>query len=361
MSSEAPSFKDIIKQLFADITQTNGLIVTFFMLGVLTTIVSILMSIYYVYSMMDIILKGMMVTTPLNIDTLEYNTMMSTRFFVLSKFNMWLFMVFPLLTLLSFLIMGIFVIIKNIALPTLFKYTAWIFVAHNFLIFIGYSLFFFRARYQHGVVSSRILGFNQYVCQRIYRNTKFLNFLKTPQTDMVSIVNIFTDSMLKIPINSNKNDLAKAFYTLTLYYHYHKIGVRNPKIMGALSLFNPTMLLIKSCQPADYLNRYGTYIEDISELIKHYLPVYLNPSTNPNTIPALDLAYNWTLQTNNYANSLYPEDALRPFVLLTSINLTLQTISAVILSYFIADGERFRSLVSKVTHASEALLYGVAI
>lgn len=361
MSSQAPRFIDVLKQTFVEITQTNGIIATFFTLALLTTVTSILMSAYYVYSMMDTIVKGMMVTTPLNMDTLEYNTMMSTQFFKMSKFSMWLFFIFPLLSLIFLAIMGIIIIKKDIIIPTMLKYSTWILVAHNILIFIGYSVFFFQARFQHGAVTNRINGFNQYVCQRIYRNTKFLKLLRTPQTDMVSIVNVFSAAMLEVPRTIKTDDLAKAFYTLMLYYHYHKIGVRNPKIIGALDLFNPISLLLRNCQPANYLNRYGTYIEDITEMIKNYLPDYLRIEQNPLTLPAIDLAYSWILQTNNYANSLYPEDALRPFITLTFANLSLQTLSAVGLSYFVSDGERFRNMVNKVTTASQALILGVAV
>lgn len=360
-STYKPSFMDVIKQLFQDITNTSGLVSTFFVLGLLTTIVSILVAVYYIYSMLDTIVQGMLLTTPLNMDTLEYNTMNSTQFFTLSSFNMWLFIVFPVLTVLWILIMAIVVSSKGVVLPTMIKYTAWILVAHNILFVIGYSIFFFRARYQHSLVVSRMKSFNQYVCQRIYRNTRFLNLLKTPQNDMISLMSIFTNTLKEVPINVKKDELAKVFYTLTLYYHYHKIGVRNPKIMGALSLFNPVQLLLKKCEPANYLNRYGTYIEDVSELIKQYLPPNLK-QLNPEFIKsALDLSYTWMIQTNNLANSLYPEDALRPFITLTFINLTLQTISAIAISYFISDGERLRSFINKATNATQALVLGVSV
>ena len=96
-------------------------------------------------------------------------------------------------------------------------------------------------------------------------------------------------------------------------------------------------------------------------MIKQYLPPNLK-KLNPELIKSsLDLSYTWVIQTNNLANSLYPEDALRPFITLIFMNITLQTISAIAISYFISDGERLRSFINKATNASQALILGVGV
>lgn len=361
-SMDKPSFADVLKDIFRGIIEISPWISVFFVFGLLISIFSILLSIYYVYSILDTIVQRMMISTPLNMDTLEFEAMLSTELFKLSKYSMWLFIILPLLSIFLLAVMGIVAIsIKSTTpIPSIIKYTTWILVAHNVLIFLGFSIFYFQARFQTNTVRSRINSFNNYVCTKLYRNSKFLNVIKNPQTDIISIVSKFTESLSHLPLNSDKDQYAKAFYTLTLYYHYHKIGIRNPRIKGALDLFNPLSILLSNCNPAGYLNRYGTYIEDISELIKQYLPKTVNPN-NDLVKQGLDQCYSWVIQTNNLANSLYPEDALRPFLMLTFSNLTIQTVSLVGLSYFVSDGERFRALVDKVSTRAQLAVFGVGV
>jgi|APGre2960657404_1045060.scaffolds.fasta_scaffold00151_6 hypothetical protein len=361
-STNKPTFMDVIKDIFSAIIEISPWISIFFVFALLISIFTILLSIYYLYSIMDTIIQRMAITTPLNMDTLEFDAMLSTEFFKLSKYSMWLFIVLPLLSLLLLGIMGIVIVSLKSAtpIPSMIKYTTWILVAHNVLILLGFSIFYFKARFQTNTVRSRINTFNNYVCSKLFRNNKFLNLLRNPQTDIISIVTKFGDALSNLPAKADKDQYAKAFYTLTLYYHYHKIGIRNPRIKGALEIFSPMNLLLNKCNPAGYLNRYGTYIEDISELIKQYLPKKID-SNNLLVKQGFDECYSWIIQTNNLANSLYPEDSLRPFLMLTFTNFTIQTISLLGLSYFVSDGERFRAIVDKVSTRAQLAVFGVGV
>lgn len=359
MSTNKPTFMQLLKDFMDGVKQTEIKVLIPFMTSFTVTILSILLSIYYVYTMVMTLLERLSMRVPLNQDTLEFDAIPSTSFFTFSDYNMWLFFIFPIIAFLSLLIIPL-VASTNFIIPDMVKIFIWVLLFHNIMVFLVFSIFFFQARYQNGLVNKRLNIVDNYICSKIYRNTNVLKILREPKTDFISIVNTIQEVMRLLPQNIKEDDLAKVFYTLHLYFHYHKIGVRNPRIQQALNTFSTSALLLKQCKPSKYFNRFGTYIEDINETIKEYLPKNFS-KTDIRIRNAFNKCYVMVVQTNNMANSIYPEDALRPFLSLNFSNVTIQMISLIILSYFVAEGDKFRSFVDKIANTVQIATIGVAV
>jgi len=358
MSTNKPSFIQLVKDFLDGIKQTELKVLIPFMSAFIITILSIFLSIYYVYTMVMTLLERLNMRVPLNEDTLEFDAIPSTSFFQLSQYNMWLFFILPLVVFVSLLLIPLFAS-KDFIIPDIIKTFIWVLLFHNILVFVVFGIFFFEARYKNNLVNKRLTIVDKYICGNIYRNTNILKMLQKPKTDFISIVHTIQEVMRLLPRNIKEEDLTKVFYTLHLYFHYHKIGVRNPRIQHALNTFSTSSLLLKKCTPTKYFNRFGTYIEDINEIIKEYLPDNFT-KTDIRVKNALNKCYVMIMQTNNMANSIYPEDALRPFLSLNFANLTIQFISLLLLSYFVAEGDKFRSLVNKITSTVQIATIGVA-
>lgn len=359
MSTYKPTFMQLIKDFMEGIQQTELKVLIPFMTAFIITILSILLSVYYVYTMVMTLVERLSMKVPLNEDTLEFDAIPSTSFFTFSDYNMWLFFIFPIVVFVSLLVIPLLAS-TNFIIPNIVKTLIWVLVFHNLMVFVVFAIFFSQARYSNGLVNKRLTIVDNYICSKIYRNSNVLKLLQEPKTDFISIINTIQEVMRLLPQNIKEAELAKVFYTLHLYFHYHKIGVRNPRIQQALNTFSISSLLLRQCKPSKYFNRFGTYIEDINETIKEYLPQNFS-KTDLRVRNALNKCYVMVMQTNNMANSIYPEDALRPFLSLNFANLTIQTVSLLLLSYFVAEGDKFRSLVNTISNTVQVATLGVAV
>ena len=359
MSTYKPTFMQLVKDFMEGVKQTEIKVLIPFMSAFIITILSMGLSIYYVYTMVMTLLEKLSLKVPLNEDTLEFDAIPSTTFFTFSDYNMWLFFIFPLIVFASLLVIPVLAS-NNFIIPDIIKILIWVLLFHNVMVFVVFAIFFFESRYKNSLVNKRLNIVDNYICSKIYRNSNVLKILREPKTDFISIINTIQEVMRLLPQNIKEDDLAKVFYTLHLYFHYHKIGVRNPRIQQALNTFSISSLLLRQCKPSKYFNRFGTYIEDINETIKEYLPQNFS-KTDLRIRNALNKCYVMVMQTNNMANSIYPEDALRPFLSLNFSNVTIQMISLIILSYFVAEGDKFRSFVDKISNTVQIATIGVAV
>jgi len=368
-NSDKPSFIDIFMQLkdeFLKPENSKGYTASF-MFALIITICAFAVLIYYGFTLFVSILNSFLVKTPLNMETIEFNVMNSTSFLTYSKYMMWLFLALPILALTGCVVFVALTYImtkdgSSLPLPnapTMSSLT-WVIVMHNLLLFIGFLLFFMNSRHQNAAAIQRVDKFNNFIGDKIYKSATFLKNLATPQTDIISIMNTFTNALTTIPENLEATQLAKAFYSLHMYFHFHKLGIRNPKLIDALGIFNPLTLLIGNCDAANYLNRYGTFIEDNSELIKKYLPLTIDKNS-VRVKTALNTCYDWITQTNNLANSLYPEDSWRPFQRMFLVLITLNLISIVLMSYLISNGDVLRKIVNRVAHIAQATFIGTTV
>jgi len=363
--SNKPSFIDIFTQLKDEFSNTKISYTASFMFALIITICAFAVLGYYGFTLFISILNSFLVKTPLNMETIEFNVMNSTSFLTYSKYMMWLFLALPILALascLTFIIVTYIMTKTSLSPPNVTTMTSltWVILMHNLLLFIGFLLFFINSRRQNSAAILRVDKCNNFIKDKIYKSAGFLKNLAKPQTDIISLMNTFTEAMKDLPENIEAPQLAKAFYSLHLYYHFHKLGIRNPRLMEALGIFDPMSLLIGICDAANYLNRYGTFIEDNSELIKKNLPVALKADSVV-VKTALNTCYDWITQTNNLANSIYPEDSWRPFQRMFLVLITLNVISIVLMSYLISNGEVLRKIVNRVAHIAQATFIGTTV
>jgi len=369
--SNKPSFIDIFTQLKDEFSKPENTILytSSFMFALIITICAFAVLVYYGFTLFVSILNSFLVKTPLNMETIEFNVMNSTSFLSYSKYMMWLFLALPILALggcITFIAVTYAKTKLGSSLsnaPTMSSLT-WVILMHNLLLFIGFLLFFMNSRRQNSSAILRVDKCNNFIKDKIYKSASFLKKLATPQTDIISLMNTFTEAMKELPTNIEVPQLAKAFYSLHIYSHFHKLGIRNPRLIEALGIFDPMSLLIGICDAANYLNRYGTFIEDNSELIKKYLPPNIDTTSEMgrnNVKAALTLCYDWITQTNNLANSLYPEDSWRPFQRMFLVLITLNLVSIILMSYLISNGDVLRKIVNRVAHIAQATFIGTTV
>jgi len=106
-----------------------------------------------------------------------------------------------------------------------------------------------------------------------------------------------------------------------------KLSLTNPSIHQAFELFNPSVLLAyKGCKPSKYFNRYGSYIEDISEtIIRPALPRTITKDAIK-VSKAFELYNDWIVNTNNLANAIQPQQALNSFIIVIILTVIIQIV-----------------------------------
>lgn len=179
-------------------------------------------------------------------------------------------------------------------------------------------------------VKNRIDTMNTFIRNKIYKKGDFLDNLNGHTDSTVETNRRIMTCIDKLKHVKDKNELAKGFYTLTLYYYYQEFPSKNKAIHGAYQLFNLTSLLGGKSQPSSYMPRYGTFIESISEtLIRPNIPVkahYLNE--------AMYLCDKWITETNEYANTIYPSEAYNSFMLLIIVTIVINILMVTIITNY---------------------------
>jgi hypothetical protein len=167
-------------------------------------------------------------------------------------------------------------------------------------------------------VNDKLKNFDRYVNAHIYKKLNFLKLIENPPMSIIES-NTVIQKCLQIAYSSTASttDLAKAFYTLTLFHHYQKLSSRNPLIYDAFKLFKATYQITNDYLPSAYLQRYGTYIEDIGSTL--ILPNLARHIKNVNLDSAVLLCNKWVSRTNELANTFYPEDAMTAFLGITIV------------------------------------------
>lgn len=320
----------------------------------------IIVSIYNIITSIVILVKQGALSAPLNIQTIDYLSIKSMQF-VGGKFSFITFIVLSAVTLLG---VGAFVLvnaiqpnkkangevipisreIKIIIVLVLLSAIVMLITQAITYIYIGSSI---------KKVAGRVTLYNEFVCSRIYNNIEFLNLIKKPKENIISVDQTIKDALKSLPLGLSNDEYAKAFFTLTMFYHYQKIGLRNIAVYDAFNLFEPTNLLLRQCSPADYLPRYGTYIEDITES-------YIRPNI-ANVADLEDILITtseWVSRANGYANTIYPEDAYNVFLAMTVITFILQLIPLVLFALAFRDPDT--SMLASYTQKLLTTIIGAA-
>lgn len=175
-------------------------------------------------------------------------------------------------------------------------------------------------------VKTRLDTMNTFICNKIYKKGDFVDKLKSPTENIIITHKALTECLQMLKNVKNKTELAKGFYTLTLYNYYQEFSVKHLDIKGAYDVFNLELLLKNKCKPSGYMPRYGTFIEDIGEtIIRPNMPSssYIND--------AMYMCDVWISKTNEYANTIHPTEAYNAFIILivTTVIINVLLVSSV--------------------------------
>jgi len=301
-----------------------------FVFSLICIILSVILSIYYVLLFIGKSIEQYTLSAPLNHQTLDYESVSSNSFEFNTSFNYTYFLILPGLSFLGILTFGlinIFTVDENYRLPqTIRKMISAMIISLIIVLALQTSVYLFSNRNIKNV-KKRLDDCDNYICSRIYKNVKFLEFIDEPKGSIISTSNSVNNALSSLKEDISIEDYAKAFYTITLFNHYQKLSLTNPSIHQAFELFNPSVLLsYKGCKPSKYFNRYGSYIEDISEtIIRPALPRTITKDAIK-VSKAFELYNDWIVNTNNLANAIQPQQALNSFIIVIILTVIIQIV-----------------------------------
>ena len=313
------------------------------MFSLICLVLGILVTLYYLITLLGIYIKQSAISSPLNNQTVDYETIKSVNLFG-GRVNYNYFLLLPVLAIGGAIIFVVTTLLfpSNTPVPREVKGIVFIILLSAIIMLFVQSIAQAQLGKNIRAVSRRLTFFNRYVCSRIYKNYSFLTLLSEPKANIISVNQTIEDALKLISTDTPDLEMAKAFFTLTIFYHYQKIGLRNTAIFAAFDLFDPTSLLTGGCSPGDFLPRYGTYIEDIGEnIIRPGLTTLKLAIPTDRLDRILALTSEWVTNSNGYANTIYPEDAFNSFIFLTIATLIIQTVPFVILYFTYNNPERY--------------------
>ena len=205
------------------------------------------------------------------------------------------------------------------------------------------------------VVSSRVRSFNKYIYNRIYKTPKFLNYLTELQSNTFESIDAIKNTLRQVPKGISTLDLAKVMFSLNMYLHFHKLGLRNPNILDALTTFSPTyMLNITNYSPADFLFRKITYVDDYGQIMVSVMRSLVDDelwAAPPQKViyEATMLLNEWAAGANNKANSMYVEDAQSPFIRMAVLMFVIQWLPVIVLAIIFRKPENRAAITSVIS------------
>ena len=329
-NQELPTQKTSVQNINNNIRSLPTKLMIPFVFSLICIILSVILSIYYVLLFIGKSIKQYTLSAPLNHQTLDYESVSSNSFEFNTSFNYTYFLILPglsFLGILIFSIINIFTVDENYRLPqTIKKMISGMIISLIIVLALQTLLYLFSNRNIKNV-KKRLDDCDNYICSRIYKNVKFLDFIDEPKESIISTSNSINNALSSLKEEISIEDYAKAFYTITLFNHYQKLSLTNPSIQQAFELFNPSVLLsYKGCKPSKYFNRYGSYIEDISEtIIRPALPRTITKDAIK-VSKAFELYNDWIVNTNNLANAIQPQQSLNSFIIVIISTVIIQIV-----------------------------------
>ena len=301
-------------------------------LVIFTILFMILLIIRDTISLVSLINKSKKVSEPLINETLEYNLARSVDFFKFRRFNLWIYILLPILSVIGL----IYVITQSrYDIPIESKTTVKVLLVLELLILFFYGFVFYTNVKRIKIVQSRLTKCNKFICKNIYKNNQVLYLLSKPQTSITEVSSVMREIMQGLDPEIDTDSLARLLYTLNVYNNFYNIGMNNPQIKDALNNLNPLRIITNRCEPADYFFRYGTYIEDINhELVKNLnKEISESQSLMKKVKRAMIKCYGMVTETNNMVNNIYIEDAYTPFMEMYYVILRILLALSVILIF----------------------------
>jgi hypothetical protein len=246
----------------------------------------------------------------------------------------WLYVTLPIISLISLLFMISKLNRNKDDDGTASLKNTYIFIAmlagYNILVLIVNLPNYLSTRKKIKNIQERLNKVDNFICSNIYKNPYILKLLIL-EDDTYALDEKIKNILQDIPTDIKSKDLAKLYYTLHLYTHFHKIGINDDRTKDAISKFKP-LSIISGCSFVQYFYRYGTFIENINNSLSQYTP---NNIPNKIVTQALTMCYANISQTNILVNSVRIENALSPFNKLFAANAIIQILPLIISYLFI--------------------------
>jgi len=224
---------------------------------------------------------------------------------------------------------------------------------HGVIIFFLNNVIYLYGNKPLRLVSMRIRSYNTYIYNRMYKNGDFLKSLTEINSNTFESVETVKNILRQVPKTVSTLDLAKIMFSLNMYLHAHKLGLRNPNIVSALGTFSPMYMLNASrYSPSDFLFRHATFVDDYSQVMVSAMRSlqaenWVSPP-NKTIYEATMMVNEWASGASNKANSLYVEDAVSPFVKMALGMAVVQWLPVIILVLVLRKKEAREGLMSVI-------------
>jgi hypothetical protein len=355
------------QNIFNAFNNSSRVTAIFTLFAIIIILTLMILSYMYIRQLLIDYSVSKLISNPLNLEAPDYVISKSTQFLG-SKYKYQLFIILPIISFICCLIAllypnTLYKVFRVQQIPAKTQgLVLGIIIACllQSLIAIIVNISTYSYAYKSlNLVNSRIKNLNNFIHNKIYKNANFLGQMKEIPSNSLLVMKVIKAALFNIENEPTVDSLANAFFTLNLYFHFHKIGFRNPNITDAMKIFdihylfkgssfkdkivNVTNLITENpWSPTDFLFRSTTFIEDYSVAIKR---MYMAIPNNNTSVKSVDLAISkvavWLEELNNRANTLTPEDSWRRFLPMAITILIIQCVPLLILMY-IFQKERVR-------------------
>jgi hypothetical protein len=350
VNAKAAQMESKMGRLIFLVTQNLGTIhLALVFIAIIALICSFLASILFVVILVVSVINKSDDLFPLNTATVEFEIVKSfTRYS--GKFNYLLLVLLPFISLCC--IIAVFVLSYTI-LPPPFQLggeAKGVLAAIGILAFIVAGLQFLANLYLGSkirAVSAKVSHLNDFIYNNYTKNPLILPMLTQPQNSLFSLNSIMKDCLAQITMISSEKNIAKIFFTITMLFHYHKLGTREEYLFNALQMFRIPNMLLRLISPSDFFPRYGTYVSTIEPLIKSNISEELWISSKTKIDKAFSICRGNISKVNELANTIYPETAFLSFAILAAVSLAIQGIPVLAVIIYMMGGIGANSFIAK--------------
>lgn len=366
----------LLKFIVQDIRATELLILICVSVSLVMTLLSMVLSIYFFTSAVINVSKNSVETNIINERSFDYKVSKTFNSIFSFGFNYNIFTILPILQLIPIIIIIVVFYVRRKRdpsytpnIPTTLAVLISVLVIQSLISLVFNNIAYFSSSSALTPINKRIASFNSYVYKRMYKGMQsalvpsmdmsdegnqstslnFYSSLGEVYSNPFTLQSAIKDALHKLPPNISPQDLAKAFFTVSMFTHFHKLGVRNPSLYKAINQFKPIILLLPMLfTPSDFLVKKGTFIDDIGDRLADRNGSYLNAELlkKPDVVSeAVMLHSEWIAESNNRANSMFVEDATIPFFVMAVLILLSQTVTIGVLVYIFTNPSRRDALL----------------
>lgn len=329
---------NVLIKIFQLTAQTFGPIqLALIFIALLALYAGFIVSIYYFIITIQKIRARFSIDDPLNTETIDWEIVKSFSKYK-GSFNFLIFLILPAISILCIILVFVLLPIfpTKINMPGEVKLLIAGIAMVAFLILLLQFIISMLLSSQIKAIGDKLVKLNKEIYSRFTTKVGVLTHLKEIRDSGFDIEEeVIKHGLSYINDLSSKEDIAKIFYTITLFIYYHNLlGTRDTNLYESLKIFTISNLLLQLLSPSDFFPKYGTYIplQDITfenNLINYFKDVY---NKNAATITdGLQLYRNWISELNLDANSIYPGKATVTYYILWILTFIIHSIPVLIL------------------------------